>query len=327
MTILENYMTGDVGRALELLSKVEIAALEARVSEKSDKLYVRCLKRAKDVRVTPEEVVRQLWLDRLTTSYGYPLSRRRRRAGKDDRACNFDVLMANPPFAGDIKQSAMLDPYDLAHNAKNGRLEKAVGRDLLFIERNLDMLRPGGRMAVVLPQGRFNNASDKRLRDYIMERCRVLAVVGLHPNSFKPHTGTKTSVLFVQKWNGDPKLGPLCPKRDDYDIFFATKQRASKDNSGDKIHVIDPDGGWLRDDHGHFIVEHDLFNHEGKTRDGIAEASHEFARKEALSFFSKPLRQRPFCGVDGGAGGFGGGSVEGGRRQSCVPSRRRILPA
>jgi len=209
---------------------------------------------------------------------------RRLRASKDDRDFTFDVLMANPPFAGDIKQSALLNPYDLAHNTK-GRLEKAVGRDLLFIERNLDMLKPGGRMAVVLPQGRFNNASDKRLRDYIMERCRILAVVGLHPNSFKPHTNTKTSVLFVQKWNDEPKAGPLCPKRNDYDIFFATQQLASKDNSGDKIYEQDADGGPLRDAHGHFIVQHDLFNHDGLTRDGIAEAFIEFSKKECFSFF------------------------------------------
>ena len=89
-------------------------------------------------------------------------------------------------------------------------------------------------MAIVLPQGRFNNSSDKYIRDYIAERCRILAVVGLHGNAFKPHTGTKTSVLFVQKW--DEKL---CPKKDDYDIFFATMQEPSKDNSGDKIYVTE----------------------------------------------------------------------------------------
>ncbi len=210
---------------------------------------------------------------------------RKRRTGNDDKAFSFDILMANPPFAGDIKQDAILSEYDLAHNAKTGKREKAVGRDLLFIERNLDMLRPGGRMAVVLPQGRFNNASDKRVRDYIMERCRVLAVVGLHPNSFKPHTGTKTSVLFVQKWNDDAKDGPLCPKREDYDIFFATQQMASKDTSGDKIYVKGDDGRPLRDSHGHFIVAHDLFNHDGLTRDGISEAFQEFGRRENLSFF------------------------------------------
>lgn len=177
------------------------------------------------------------------------------------------MVMANPPFAGDIKQSAILAPYDLAHNAK-GRLETAVGRDLLFIDRNLDMLRPGGRMAVVLPQGRFNNAGDKRLRDYIMERARVLAVVGLHPNSFKPHTGTKTSVLFVQKWNDNPEAGPLCPRPDDYDIFFATQQRPSKDNSDEKIYLQSPEGGPLRDQHNHFIVQQDLYDHEGLTGPG-----------------------------------------------------------
>ncbi len=87
-----------------------------------------------------------------------------------------------------------------------------MGRDLLFIERNLDFLKPGGRMAIVLPQGRFNNLTDQRVREFIMDSCRVLAVVGLHPNTFKPHTGTKTSVLFVQKWNDDPDAGIICQK-------------------------------------------------------------------------------------------------------------------
>ena len=103
--------------------------------------------------------------------------------------------MANPPFAGDIKQSDMLSSYDLAHKqAKDGgqdKLESAVGRDLLFIERNLDFLRPGGRMAVVLPQGRFNNSSDQRVREFIAERCRILGIVGLHGNTFKPQKRLK----------------------------------------------------------------------------------------------------------------------------------------
>jgi type I restriction enzyme M protein len=203
---------------------------------------------------------------------------------EDYRQFQFDVLMANPPFAGEIKQSDMLVRYELAHK-KDGKLEKTVDRDLLFVERNLDFLKPGGRMAVVLPQGRFNNSSDQRLREFIMERCRVLAVIGLHPNTFKPHTGTKTSVLFVQKWNEDPTAGPLCLKQEDYNIFFATQQMQSVDNSGQKVYRRDLDGAFMRDHHGHFVVEHDLFNHEGLTQDGIAEAFQEFARQERLSFF------------------------------------------
>ncbi len=215
---------------------------------------------------------------------GWRRFKRLRAEKASNRQFKFDLLLANPPFAGDIKQSSMLSHYDLGHKP-NGKIESAVGRDLLFIERNLDFLKPGGRMAVVLPQGRFNNSSDKRVREYIMERCRILAVVGLHPNTFKPHTGTKTSVLFVQKWNDDPEAGALCPRVDDYPIFFATQQKASKDNSGDKIYVTDERGLRLRDSHGHWIVQHDLFNHDNLTGDGIAEAFIEFARREQLSFF------------------------------------------
>lgn len=202
------------------------------------------------------------------------------RTKKDsDYEFKFDVLMANPPFAGDIKESRIISKYELGKKA-DGKYQNKVGRDVLFIERNLNFLKPGGRMAIVLPQGRFNNASDINIREFIAERCRILAVVGLHGNVFKPHTGTKTSVLFVQKWDDE-----LCPKVDDYPIFFATMKEPSKDNSGDKIYVKNENGSIKLDSHGHLIVKHDLFNHNGETKDGIAEAFIEFAKKENLSFF------------------------------------------
>ena len=60
----------------------------------------------------------------------------------------------------------------------------------------------------------------------------------------------------------------------------------SKDNSGDKIYVKDPvTGENVLDHHGHLIVDHDLYSHDGLTPDGIAEAFIEFAKKEGLSFF------------------------------------------
>lgn len=161
---------------------------------------------------------------------------KRLKADKNsNRDFEFDILMANPPFAGDIKESRILAKYELGKKA-NGKYQTKVGRDILFIERNLDFLKPGGRMAIVLPQGRFNNSSDKQIRDFIAEHARILAVVGLHGNVFKPHTGTKTSVLFVQKW--DDKR---CPKMDDYPIFFATMQEPGKDNSGEKIYLKQKD--------------------------------------------------------------------------------------
>ena len=209
---------------------------------------------------------------------GWGKLRKLRAVRKDNRNFNFDILMANPPFAGDIKESRVLHKYELAKKS-NGKYQATMSRDVLFIERNLQFLKPGGRMAIVLPQGRFNNSSDKYIRDFIAERCRILAVVGLHGNVFKPHTGTKTSVLFLQKWDDT-----LCPRQDDYKIFFATMQKPSKDNSGDKIYVATAEG-LLRDKHNHLIVDHDLFNHDALTQDGIAEAFIEFAKKERLSFF------------------------------------------
>lgn len=231
---------------------------------------------------------------------GWKRLKKLRRDKNGNRDFGFDLLMANPPFAGDIKETRILAKYELARTVGYDKITKveptdpnirdaskrapsftealhashetiyqmadgtyrkvkvkhqhSAGRDILFIERNLSFLKSGGRMAVVLPQGRFNNASDKDLREYLADHCRILAVVGLHGNVFKPHTGTKTSVLFIQKWNDDPKAGPYCPKKDDYPIFFATMRVPSKDTSGDKIYRQAADGAPLLDDHGHLIV-------------------------------------------------------------------------
>lgn len=223
-----------------------------------------------------DEITKQ---DRWQDAYFEGFRKLKKIGSSDYKEFNFDVLMANPPFAGDIKENQIITRYELGKNSK-GKWQNKVGRDILFIERNLNFLKPGGRMAIILPQGRFNNANDQYIRDFISERCRILAVVGLHGNTFKPHTGTKTSVLFVQKW--DEKL---CPKVEDYNIFFATMQKPGKDNSGEKIYVKDENQENVLDSHGHLIVDHDLYNHDGLTSDGIAEAFIEFAKKEKLSFF------------------------------------------
>ena len=115
----------------------------------------------------------------------------------------FDVIFANPPFAGELRDRKMLAHYELAKPAlKRAGDDKQPKeeRDVLFLERILKMLKPSGRAAVVLPQGKFNNSSLSFFREWILKKARLLAVVGLHPNTFKPHTGTKTSVLFVQKY-------------------------------------------------------------------------------------------------------------------------------
>ena len=114
---------------------------------------------------------------------------------------DFDILMTNPPYAGSISEREILRQYRLAE--KNGKTVSKIGRDILFIERNLNFLKPGGRMAIVLPQGRLNNTNDLFIRNFLFSKARILAVVGLHPNTFKPHTGTKTSVVFLQKYTDE----------------------------------------------------------------------------------------------------------------------------
>ena len=202
----------------------------------------------------------------------------------ENKSFGFDILMANPPFAGDIKESRILHQYNLTFK-QNGKAHTKVGRDILFIERNLDFLKPGGRMAIVLPQGRFNNTSDKYVREFIAERARILGIVSLHGNTFKPHTGTKTSVLFVQKWNDEPSVGPLCRKVDNYNVFLAVSEKGGKDNSGDYVFLENSDGQHKLDKNGHLIVDHDLHNHNEELSDGIAEAFIEWAKREDLSFW------------------------------------------
>jgi len=116
---------------------------------------------------------------------------------------DFDVLMTNPPFAGTVKERDILRLYMLAE--KNGRWVNKIGRHILFLERSLQFIRPGGRMAIVLPQGLLNNTNAEYIRRFVIDEARILAVVGLHGNSFKPYTGTKTGVLFLRKYTDKEK--------------------------------------------------------------------------------------------------------------------------
>lgn len=183
---------------------------------------------------------------------------------------NFDVLLTNPPFAGEIPEKDILENYALAK--RKNKLSPKMDRHVLFIERNLNFIKDGGRMAIVLPQGIYNNISEQYIREFVAKKARILGVVSLHANTFQPHTGTKTSVLFIQKW--DEKL---CPKKDDYLIFFAVSERSGKNSAGEYVFKKDKEGKLIIDKHGHPEIDHDL--------DEIAERFSEFARNERLSFW------------------------------------------
>ena len=185
----------------------------------------------------------------------------------------FDVVMTNPPFAGNITQSEILGTFDLAYkgdSSKHNRVNRLT-RDVLFIERCLRFLKPSGRMAVVSPQGNLNNTNAEYVRKFIGDKARVLAIVGLHGNTFKPFTGTKTSVIFLQKWRNEDEI------INDYPVFMAVSEKPGKDNSGDDIFKKAPDGSYLLDVNNKRQKDHDL--------DDIAKAFVQFARGQALDFW------------------------------------------
>jgi len=182
---------------------------------------------------------------------------------------DFDILLSNPPFAGELHENSLLREYELAKNDK-GKLRNKMERHILFIERSLDFIKPGGRMAVVLPQGVLNNTNMEYVRDYLFDKAKIFAIVGLHGNTFKPHTGTKTSVLFLYKWAEKEKLLA------NYSIFMAVSKKSGKDNSGDYVYKKDKEGGIIYDALGKKVLDHDL--------DEIAECFVKFAKEQRFEF-------------------------------------------
>jgi type I restriction enzyme M protein len=152
----------------------------------------------------------------------------------------FDVILTNPPFAGEVRERALLDSYDLSRD------QDAVERDLLFVERCVGLLRPGGRMAIVLPDNKFAGESHAPLRRWLMSRARILAVVGLGRNTFLPHTHQKAGILFLQK-HASRECSPK-----EYNIFFAVSERDGKNTKGQPVARPDapPEApAWERIDH------------------------------------------------------------------------------
>ena len=191
------------------------------------------------------------------------------------RTFKFDILMTNPPFAGEIRQDNIKSRYEFS-KSELGKIPKKVERDLLFIERSLQFIKPGGRMAIVLPQGKLNNLRMEYIRKQIRETARMLAIVSLGKNTFKlpppaKGTGTKTSILFLQKWKQNEE--PL----DNYNIFMAISEKPGKDNSGNYLFIKDEEGKYIEDEEGNRLIEHDL--------DEIANEFVKFAKKQNLSLW------------------------------------------
>jgi len=114
----------------------------------------------------------------------------------------FDICLTNPPFGAIEKDTAILNEYEL------GAGRKSQDRMVLAIERTLRLLKPGGRMGIVVAEGLLDNSSDRYVRDYIKAHARVLAVVGLSKATFEGYGAkAKTSILLLEKKKKKPDDG------------------------------------------------------------------------------------------------------------------------
>lgn len=148
----------------------------------------------------------------------------------------FDVIITNPPFAGNVTSDRTLSKYELSQKPLRGGSRKRVNkisRDKLFIERCVNFLKPGGRMAIVLPRGIFKNYGDEYIRRFILKKCRVHAVISLGRDMFKPFTNTKTCVAILQRRDKD--LLDINDLEGEPDIVFACTEKPGKDKSGNLV--------------------------------------------------------------------------------------------
>lgn len=149
----------------------------------------------------------------------------------------FDVIVTNPPFGAIMKRSEhpYLGNFTLGKNDKKIRDNQKT--EILFIERCIDFLKPGtGQMAIVLPDGILTNSSLQYVRNFIMERCQVNAVVSLPQFAFSHFgAGVKSSIVFIRKKGEKEKL-------DKYKIFMAIAGHLGYEATGrkDKLNDLDP---------------------------------------------------------------------------------------
>ncbi len=220
------------------------------------------------------------WSDEFRTKLAEALGIEKAEIRNHETLEFFDVIVTNPPFGSKIpiKDESVLKQFELAHiwenNKKTGvwtktdRLQSSVPPEILFIERCTQLLVPGGRMGIVLPDSILGAPGLGYIREWLIKNHKIVASIDLHADTFQPRNGTQTSVLFLQKKtqeqkDQEEKSGQMA----DYNIFMAMADKIGHDKRGNPIFQRDNEGNEiLIDDNDSVITEEDAVVHAKKKK-------------------------------------------------------------
>jgi len=159
---------------------------------------------------------------------------------------SFDIILTNPPFGSKIPidDPHILEQFELARfEMEKGQRRTSMPPEQLFIERCLYLLRPGGRLAIVLPDSILSNPGLAFIRRWVFRHARVVASVDLPQVTFEPYTGTQTSVLLLQKKTTEElRIEQEMGHPRDYEVFMTTPQAVGHDRRGEVYYLRTPEG-------------------------------------------------------------------------------------
>ena len=135
-----------------------------------------------------------------------------------------DTILTNPPFGSDLSEKAALCDFELGKDKASRR------RGVLFIERCLDLLKPGGVVAIIIDDGVLNGPSNTDTRRLILDRSQPLAIVSLPDIAFMPYASVKSSILFLQKHTEDGRS-----TEEGHLTFFAHAEVVGRRPNGDPL--------------------------------------------------------------------------------------------
>ncbi|HBZ25646.1 MAG TPA: N-6 DNA methylase [Rikenellaceae bacterium] len=170
----------------------------------------------------------------------------------DDAREKFDLIFTNPPFGAKVEVDFEISKrYELGHNWSKdtygnfqmGNVSSSEAPEVLFIEQCYNFLKPGGRLAIVLPDGILGNPNTEYVRDWILKRFKLLASIDLPVETFLPQVGVQASLLFLQKKTQAEREAAI--NGEDYEVFMAIAESIGKDRRGVPIYKRDEDGAEL----------------------------------------------------------------------------------